>query len=220
MTRINELGGIQAIVISHPHFFATNLHWAEAFGCPVFLSADDSEWAVRTDEKRQTFWEGRELDPLGGGGGDNKAGEANLVAIKTGGHFPGSSVLWWKSAKRLLVADSVQVVPSGIYHVGRPPGTVSFTFMWSYPNMVCSLIFLGDKRLMNRFRSLRKRCITSGKPSSIPILTMRMAGSLAWMSGEPPGSACWRVRRSSSGLWAILIMLSIKRCSTYWRHSE
>lgn len=25
---------------------------------------------------------------------------------------------------------------SGMYHVDRPPGTISFTFMWSIPNMI------------------------------------------------------------------------------------
>jgi hypothetical protein len=28
------------------------------------------------------------------------------------------------------------IVPSGLYHVDRLPGTSSFTFMWSYPNFV------------------------------------------------------------------------------------
>lgn len=67
--------------------------------------------------------------------------KADFVAIKTGGHFPGSSVLWWKSARKLFVADTIMVVPSGIYHVDRVPGTASFSFMWSYPNFV-SLVFL------------------------------------------------------------------------------
>ncbi|RMJ22335.1 metallo-beta-lactamase [Aspergillus sp. HF37] len=132
VSQLNALGGVQAIVISHPHYFATNLHWAAAFGCPVFLSSEDGEWAVRRGEG-QVFWEGRVLDPLAGTGPEEDAG---VLAIKTGGHFPGSSVLWWKSQRKLLVADSVLVVPSGIYHVDRPPGTASFTFMWSYPNMI------------------------------------------------------------------------------------
>lgn len=144
VSQLNALGGVQAIVISHPHYFATNLHWAAAFGCPVFLSAEDAEWAVRRggDGDGQAFWEGRVLDPLaaaGTGAASEEEEDADVLAIKTGGHFPGSSVLWWKSQRKLLVADSVLVVPSGIYHVDRPPGTASFTFMWSYPNMVCCL---------------------------------------------------------------------------------
>lgn len=146
---MHELGGIDAIVISHPHYFSTNLHWAQAFGCPVYLSSEDAEWAVRREPApadpgaaRQVFWEGRGLPLLA-----SRAQEADLVAIKTGGHFPGSSVLWWKSRRKLLIADSVLVVPSGIYHVDRPPGTASFTFMWSYPNMVCfPVVFLLMRR--------------------------------------------------------------------------
>jgi glyoxylase-like metal-dependent hydrolase (beta-lactamase superfamily II) len=74
----------------------------------------------------QVLWEGKTLTLLDG----------EFEAVKVGGHFPGSSVLLWKSARKLLIADSITVVPSGGYHVDRPPNTVSFTFMWSYPNFV------------------------------------------------------------------------------------
>lgn len=138
------MGGLHAIVVSHPHYFATNLHWAEAFECPVYLSGEDVEWVVRrrddspvgsggfsAGKRGQIFWPGRDL----------ALADGDIVAIKTGGHFPGSSVLWWRSERKLLIADSIMTVPSGIYHVDRPPGTASFSFMWSYPNMVCLLSF-------------------------------------------------------------------------------
>ena len=121
------------------------------------MSGEDKEWAVRRGEG-QVFWEGKELElglGLGflsssssspsattsltrseSGGGAEEEG-ADIVAIKTGGHFPGSSVLWWKSKRSLMVADTIFVVPSGVYHVDREPGTTSFSFMWSIPNMVC-----------------------------------------------------------------------------------
>lgn len=125
--RINELGGLCAIVISHPHFYSTNLEWAAAFDCPVYLAKEDEEFIMRRGP-RQRLWEGTELSlPVP---------RADIVAIKAGGHFPGSSVLWWKSARKLLVADTIMVVPSGIYHGDRLPGTTSFSFMWSYPNMI------------------------------------------------------------------------------------
>lgn len=38
-----------------------------------------------------------------------------------------------------MIADTFQIVPSGLYHVNRPPGTVSYAFLWSYPNLVSSL---------------------------------------------------------------------------------
>lgn len=64
------------------------------------------------------------------------------------GHFPGSSVLLWKSERKLFVADSVMVVPSGVYHVDRPVGTASFSFMWSYPNMVRRLLLSAVSQML------------------------------------------------------------------------
>ncbi|RAH45998.1 putative metallo-beta-lactamase domain protein [Aspergillus brunneoviolaceus CBS 621.78] len=127
IAQIEALGGLRAIVISHPHYYATHLEWARAFRCPVFLAAEDAEWVVRRGEE-QVFWVGGRLD-LGEGLGE-------LEVIKTGGHFPGSTVLWWRALRTLLIADTIGTVPSGIYHVDRLPGTASFTFLWSYPNMI------------------------------------------------------------------------------------
>ena len=142
--RINELGGIDAIAISHPHYYSTAVEWAHTFNCPVYYSAEDEEWIMRFDIRSrvhmvpndvldsvhkgacQVLWTGPEMNLLHG----------ELKVVKTSGHFPGSSVLYWRDARKLLVADSVFVVPSGRYTVDRLPGTVSFTFMWSYPNMV------------------------------------------------------------------------------------
>ena len=125
--RIKELGGVQAIVISHPHYFSTSLHWAEALGCKVYLSAEDEEWVMRKgNQSRMVLWPEKRLEFLDG----------EFVAVKVGGHFPGSSVLWWKSQRKLFIADSITVIPSGVYHIDRPPNTASFAFMWSYPNMV------------------------------------------------------------------------------------
>lgn len=123
--RIQALGGIAAIVISHPHYYSTALHWAEAFDCKVYLSAEDEEWVMRPGPQH-VMWTGQQLELLDG----------QFLAVKVGGHFPGSSVLLWKSERKLFVADSITIVPSGVYHVDRPTDTASFTFMWSYPNMV------------------------------------------------------------------------------------
>ena len=122
---ITKLGGLTAMVVSHPHYFSTTCEWAKAFNCPVYLSVEDAEWVMRKTEGVK-LWEGKTLELLDG----------EFVAVKTGGHFPGSSVLLWKSQRKLFVADTIAVVPSGINHVNRPPGTISFSFMWSYPNLV------------------------------------------------------------------------------------
>lgn len=125
VARVNELGGISAIVISHPHYYSTCLEWAQAFSCPVYLSSEEEEWVMRPGKEHVFVTEPRKAF---------MGGECTLV--KVGGHFPGSSVLYWRPARKLLIADSLMVVPSGRYFIDRPVGTVSFTFMWSYPNMI------------------------------------------------------------------------------------
>jgi glyoxylase-like metal-dependent hydrolase (beta-lactamase superfamily II) len=84
------------------------------------------------------LWQGKRLSlpSHAQGSAQPKDETSDFVAIKTGGHFPGSSVLWWKSARKLLIADTIMIVPSGLYRVDRPAGTVSYAFMWSYPNYV------------------------------------------------------------------------------------
>lgn len=43
---IKSKGGLEAIVISHPHFYTTHLEWARIFGCPIYLCEADKEWLV------------------------------------------------------------------------------------------------------------------------------------------------------------------------------
>ena len=50
---INGLGGLQAIGISHPHFYTTMVDWSRAFGgVPIHLHADDQRWIMRPDPSR------------------------------------------------------------------------------------------------------------------------------------------------------------------------
>ncbi|KAI9792127.1 MAG: hypothetical protein M1835_008058 [Candelina submexicana] len=121
---INAKGGLKAIVISHPHYWTTHVEWAKTFGCPVYMAKEDEEWICRSDNGiDRRFIQGSTEKILPG-----------VTAIKTGGHFPGSMVLHW--AQKLFIADSLVTQPSGLYHVDRLPGTTSFTFMWSIPNMI------------------------------------------------------------------------------------
>ncbi|KAI9687251.1 MAG: hypothetical protein M1822_002294 [Bathelium mastoideum] len=121
---IESKGGLKAICISHPHYYTTYLDWARTFNCPVYVAAEDEEWCFRSDKegKRQliTTTTTKICD--------------DVFAVKLGGHFPGSLVLHWEN--KLFIADTLVTVPSGLYHVGRPAGTSSFSFMWSIPNMV------------------------------------------------------------------------------------
>lgn len=135
LERINAIGGLAAIVISHPHYYTTHLDWAEAFDCPVYLSWEDKQWLNRLDRlgKARTFIEGseEEIEVRGEGTG--------VKALKLGGHFPGSLVCL--AFGRLLVADTLVTTPSGRGNWegtkgGRPDGMNSYSFMWSIPNMI------------------------------------------------------------------------------------
>lgn len=117
--RIQALGGLQAIAISHPHFYSAMVDWSHALGrVPVYLHRTDQAWVLRPDPVIR-YWEEATLD-LGR--------EAKL--IQTGGHFPGSCVLLWEAGAGgkglLLSGDSV--------FVGADRKSVSF--MYSYPNFI------------------------------------------------------------------------------------
>jgi glyoxylase-like metal-dependent hydrolase (beta-lactamase superfamily II) len=114
VSRVTAEGGLAAIAISHPHYYSAMVEWAHAFGCPIYLHADDERQVVRPDE-RIRFWEG-ETHELGGG----------LTLVHCGGHFAGGQVLHWAGGDALLAGDIVQVIPDRRY-VG---------FMYSYPNLI------------------------------------------------------------------------------------
>lgn len=140
--KINDLGGISAIVISHPHYYSTHLLWARTFNCKVYLAEDDKKWLAQRDGDRQTFLFGLGKDPT------MPIGKTGATVLKLGGHFPGSLVLLFDG--RLLIADTLVTTPSGLGswekdasgaarmegHLGRPQGMNSFVFMWSIPNMI------------------------------------------------------------------------------------
>ena len=112
------LGGVQAIAISHPHYYTTMVEWSRALGgVPIHLHAADREWVMRPDPAVR-FWDG-DTNPIAPG----------LTLVRLGGHFAGGTVLHWADWEQgrgvLLSGDILQVVPSG--HV---------SFMWSYPNLI------------------------------------------------------------------------------------
>ncbi|KAI0422625.1 beta-lactamase-like protein [Xylaria grammica] len=131
IAKIKELGGLKAIVISHPHYYSTHLEWARAFDCPVYLAKEDRMWLSQQDRNRQIFITENETHVFG------------TTVLKLGGHFPGSLVMLFEG--RLLIADTFFPTPSGLGNwdadaVGaprkRPLQMNSFAFMWSYPNMI------------------------------------------------------------------------------------
>ena len=46
---VKALGGVSAIAISHPHYYAAMVEWSHAFGAPIYLHAADREHVMRPD---------------------------------------------------------------------------------------------------------------------------------------------------------------------------
>jgi len=132
---IKRIGGLQAIIISHPHYYTTHLLWARVFGCPVYLSREDGEWLCRAETvgaEVRALVEETVVEVKGRDGLDT-----GVRGLKLGGHFPGSLVCLYED--RLLVADTLVTTPSGLgdwKEKPRPKGMNSFAFMWSIPNMI------------------------------------------------------------------------------------
>ena len=88
VTLISALGGIQAIAISHPHFYTSMVEWSRAFGgVPIHLHAADRAWIMRPDPAIR-LWEGETL-----------ALRSGVTLIRCGGHFPGGTVLHWAQGR-------------------------------------------------------------------------------------------------------------------------
>ena len=116
---IEALGGLSAIAISHPHYYATMVEWSRAFGgVPIYLHADERAWVMRPDQA-VVLWEGEQLE-IGEG----------LTLLRLGGHFAGAQVLHWAGGAdgrgALLAGDILQVVQDRRF----------VSFMYSYPNYI------------------------------------------------------------------------------------
>lgn len=116
---INGLGGLEAIAISHPHFYTTMGEWSRAFGgIPVYAHAADRRWVMRPDPCVR-HWEGETHELMPG-----------VTLIRGGGHFPGGSMLHWAAGAEgrgaVLAADIATVTLDRKF----------LTFMRSYPNLI------------------------------------------------------------------------------------
>ncbi len=116
--RVAALGGIEAIAISHPHYYSAMVDWAERFDARILLHAADREWIMRPSP-RIDLWPG-ERHPISG----------ELELIRLGGHFAGGTVCLWRRGAEgrggLLSGVIVQVVDDRDW----------VSFMWSYPNLI------------------------------------------------------------------------------------
>jgi hypothetical protein len=118
VTMIEGLGGIDAIAISHPHFYTTMVEWAHTFRSRIYLHAADKQWVMRTDPAIE-LWDG-----------ETKLLWNGVTLVRCGGHFEGGTVLHWAAG-----ADGRGVVCAGdILTVTTDRKWL--TFMRSYPNFI------------------------------------------------------------------------------------
>lgn len=115
---VKAQGGIQAISVSHPHFYGSMLEWSLAFGSvPIYLPEDDERWVTRPDPAIQ--WYKGAVDVFPG-----------VRLIQCGGHFEGSAVLHWADGAdgkgALLTGDTIAPARDRRW----------VTFMRSYPNYI------------------------------------------------------------------------------------
>jgi hypothetical protein len=116
---VQALGGVNAIAISHPHFYGACMEWSAAFGgAPVYIHEADAPWVQRPGESL-VLWQGDAAEPVPG-----------LTLLRLGGHFPGAAVLYWPRGAEgrgaVLCGDTIQVVMDRRY----------VSFMYSYPNLI------------------------------------------------------------------------------------
>ena len=119
---IKSKGGLEAIVISHPHYYTTHLDWAEAFDCPVIVADEDREWLNRKDNNGRRRSPGKPIWPSLAIYEDLAA---NTVIARPGGHFPGSLVLQWE--QKLMIADTFVTTPVSIRYE-RTLGVTQLTY--------------------------------------------------------------------------------------------
>lgn len=117
--QIHALGGLSAIVISHPHMFGSVVEWSHRLGnISVFIHEDNRRWMARPDPVIH-WWQGEKMEI-------NSA----LTVIRCGGHFPGSSILYWRDGAggkgALFTGDGILPVEDRRW----------VSFMYSYPNLI------------------------------------------------------------------------------------
>jgi hypothetical protein len=118
VTMIKGLGGIQAIAISHPHFYTTMGVWSRAFAAPIYLNAADKDWIMQPNPAIK-LWEG-----------DTHQLWDGVTLIRCGGHFEGGSVLHWAGGAQgrgIVCAGDILAVTTDRKWL---------SFMRSYPNFI------------------------------------------------------------------------------------
>ena len=116
---VRSLGGLKAIAVSHPHFYGAVADWSEAFGgVPVYLHGDDRAFVTRPHPAIVPW------------SGDTHRISDDILLVRTGGHFPGATVMHWRTGAEgrgaLLTGDVAMVAMD----------RRSVSFMYSFPNYI------------------------------------------------------------------------------------
>jgi hypothetical protein len=134
--RIKDMGGVQAISVSHPHFYASMVEWSHAFDrAPIYLPAADYGWVMRNDPVIHFYEDSLMVMP-------------GITLIRCGGHFDGSAVLHWANGadgRGALLAGDTLMVTQDRRHV---------SFMYSFPNLI-PLSASAVLRIVERVNSYR-----------------------------------------------------------------
>lgn len=112
---IEALGGIQAIAVSHPHYYSAMADWSDTFQAPLWIHANDEAW-IPCRPQRLQLWSGAKQELFGG-----------ITLVLSGGHFDGFQVAHWnRNGGMLFAGDQPQVCLDRRW----------VSFLWSYPNMI------------------------------------------------------------------------------------
>jgi hypothetical protein len=119
VTMIKGLGGIQAIAISHPHFYTAMGEWSSAFdNAPIHLNAADKDW-IMNPSPAVKLWQGDTLKLWDG-----------VTLVRCGGHFSGGTVMHYaggQGGKGIVCAGDILSVTTDCKWL---------SFMRSYPNFI------------------------------------------------------------------------------------
>ncbi|AVR44451.1 MBL fold metallo-hydrolase [Christiangramia fulva] len=130
---IDKLGGLKAIAISHPHYYSLMAEWAGYFDCPVYLHENDRKWVFDKEDNIHFFSE------------DKLEITKGIEIVNSGGHFPGSTVLHYKSenqAPTLFGGDTLYLSLNKKH----------LSAMYSYPNNIA----LEKKELFRCFEKVKE----------------------------------------------------------------
>jgi glyoxylase-like metal-dependent hydrolase (beta-lactamase superfamily II) len=116
---VRSLGGLKAIAVSHPHYYGAVADWSEAFGgVPVYLHGDDRAFVTRPHSAIVPWT------------GDSHRISNDILLVRTGGHFSGATVMYWRAGAEgrgaLLTGDVAMVAAD----------RRSLSFMYSFPNYI------------------------------------------------------------------------------------